>query len=176
MYLPCWIFKISYFFTGDGDTVFIHFSFLSVFHLQVIQQSLLTAQKCSTWAESSIYDWYLFNLSAIYLKDSFSHTPLCHWSLAILWPPGAGPGSGCCLQGSPPTLSSGLSSVWSRHQPEGRDGEARGDSASSPWGSGCASAPGSSGCPYGRHSPLCNYWRFSEWERRKLHWRTCDRM
>lgn len=104
----------------------------------------------------------------MYLENPFilaihthKHKPLHHWSPAVLWPPGAGRGSGCRRQsGSPPALSCGLSSVESQHQPEGKEAAGRGDSASSPWGSGCVSAPGSSGCPYGMHSPLCNYWWF----------------
>lgn len=38
------IFKTTYSFTGDGDPIFIHLSFLSLFHLHLIQQSLLNAQ------------------------------------------------------------------------------------------------------------------------------------
>lgn len=86
------------------------------------------------------------------------HTPLCHCSLVVLWPPGAGRGSGCPpQQHSPPALSCELFYVGSQHQQVGREVAGRGHSASSPLGSGCASAPGSSGFPYGRHSPLCNY-------------------
>lgn len=42
---------MSYSFTGDGDPIFIHLSFLSLFHLHLIQQSLLIAQTGSTWGK-----------------------------------------------------------------------------------------------------------------------------
>lgn len=38
------ILNTTYSFTGDGDSIFVHLSFLSLFRLHLIKQSLLNAQ------------------------------------------------------------------------------------------------------------------------------------